>query len=254
MQYARSVHSAQIPRPWSKYSAGSSANKEKERKKAPPEEDGEGERWIGAREAKKLAKQRVRELHDPRYKAEQLMKVDPKFREFMELMVPQKQRFWSDGFFENQDTLEQYKDTEKVLRDEGEAGSSDDEYQDIADSEEEEEEEEEERTRILNLILILSPIPVLVPIKWPWTRRFQTWITSSRNNRRGRMMHPTTDLSLTTRVVQTPPILMIAMMMRTTTPRRTKALTVIKTRKKRSRWCGGTRVKGRQRSRHGGSQ
>ncbi len=144
VQYARSVHSAQIPRPWSKYSAGSSANKEKERKKAPPEEDGEGERWIGAREAKKLAKQRVRELHDPRYKAEQLMKVDPKFREFMELMVPQKQRFWSDGFFENQDTLEQYKDTEKVLRDEGEAGSSDDEYQDIADSEEEEEEEEEE--------------------------------------------------------------------------------------------------------------
>ena len=46
-------------------------------------------------------------------------------------------------------------------------------------------------------------------------------------------MHPTTDLSLTTRVVQTPPILMIAMMMRTTTPRRTKALTVIKSRKKR---------------------
>ena len=42
VQYARSVHSAQIPRPWSKYSAGSSANKEKERKKAPPEEDGEG--------------------------------------------------------------------------------------------------------------------------------------------------------------------------------------------------------------------
>ena len=72
------------------------------------------------------------------------MKVDPKFREFMELMVPQKQRFWSDGFFENQDTLEQYKDTEKVLRDEGEAGSSDDEYQDIADSEEEEEEEDED--------------------------------------------------------------------------------------------------------------
>ena len=33
VQYARSVHSAQIPRPWSKYSAGSSANKEKERKK-----------------------------------------------------------------------------------------------------------------------------------------------------------------------------------------------------------------------------
>ena len=143
VQYARSVHSAQIPRPWSKYSVGSSANEEKEKKKAPPKEDEEGERWIGAREAKKLAKQRARELYDPRYKAEQLMKVDPKFREFMELMVPQKQRFWSDGFFENQDTLEQYKDTEKVLRDEGEAGSSDDEYQDIADSEDSEDEDDD---------------------------------------------------------------------------------------------------------------
>ena len=153
VQYARSVHSAQIPRPWSKYSAGSSANKEKETIKSghggkgEAEADGEGERWIGAREAKKLAKQKARELHDPRYKAEQLMKVDPKFREFMELMVPAKQKFWSDGFFEDQDKLEGYrKDSEKALREDGDAGSSDDEYQDLDESEDEEQEEESDKS------------------------------------------------------------------------------------------------------------
>ena len=129
--YARSVHSAQIPRPWSKYSAGSSANKEVEKKKAPAKEEEEGERWIGAREAKKLAKQKLREKYDPKYKAQQMMKEDPKFREFMQLMMPQKSKFWSDGFFEDMDTLEQYRDSEKVLREDGDAGSSDDEYQDM---------------------------------------------------------------------------------------------------------------------------
>jgi multiple RNA-binding domain-containing protein 1 len=94
-----------------------------------------------------LAKQKARELHDPRYKAEQLMKVDPKFREFMELMVPAKQKFWSDGFFEDQDKLEGYrKDSEKALREDGDAGSSDDEYQDLDESEDEEQEEESDKS------------------------------------------------------------------------------------------------------------
>ena len=134
VQYARSVHSAQIPRPWSKYSQGSSANKEVETKKAAknaePEEE---ERWIGAREAKKLAKQQLREKFDPTYEAEQMMKEDPKFREFMELMMPSKQKFWNDGFFENQDELAAHGDAQKALREGGDAGSSDDEYQDIDD-------------------------------------------------------------------------------------------------------------------------
>lgn len=144
VQYARSVHSAAIPRPWSKYSVGSSANKDKEEKEKKSSGSGkgkgrsaggdgeeEGERWIGAREAKKLAKQKLREKYDPMYKAEQMMKEDPKFREFMELMLPGKHKFWNDGFFENQDALESIKSTQKALEEDGDAGSSDDEYQDF---------------------------------------------------------------------------------------------------------------------------
>jgi len=134
VRYARSVRSEQIPRPWSKYSQGSSANKDIESKKAAKDaEPEEEERWIGAREAKKLAKQKLREKYDPTFKAEQMMKEDPKFREFMELMMPSKQKFWNDGFFENQDDLAMHEDAKKTLNEGGDAASSDDEYQDMED-------------------------------------------------------------------------------------------------------------------------
>ena len=150
-------------RAWSKYSDGTSANerlKREEEKRSKKDKDGEEKeedptnRFIGVREKIKMEKAALRakkeKFMSPEEKMlEEKLKEDPKFREYMALMLPKSKfaaKFWSDGLVHEDEYasgLAQTKITdgdgidgkEKIVEDD-EGGnvnedSDDDEYQDL---------------------------------------------------------------------------------------------------------------------------
>jgi len=98
VEYARAVKSAQLPRPWSKHSEGSSAHRRThetpEERAAREAKAADAERFIGVRELKKMKRAKKdafeKEIDDA-------IAADPKLTEFMRLMAPRsQQRMWDN--------------------------------------------------------------------------------------------------------------------------------------------------------------
>ena len=140
VEYARAVKSAQLPRPWSKHSLGSSAHA---RGNVPePDVDAlepkDPDRFIGVREQRKMKNLKK---HAAEKELEDMIACDPKLAEFMELMAPRnKQKIW-----DNQDVTAFGADVgdadfggnnEIPLFEDDEGAASDDDYdQDLDDDE-----------------------------------------------------------------------------------------------------------------------
>ena len=140
VEYARAVKSAQLPRPWSKHSLGSSAHA---RGNVPePDVDAlepkDPDRFIGVREQRKMKNLKK---HAAEKELEDMIACDPKLAEFMELMAPRnKQKIW-----DNQDVTAFGADVgdadfggnnETPLFEDDEGAASDDDYdQDLDDDE-----------------------------------------------------------------------------------------------------------------------
>ena len=140
VEYARAVKSAQLPRPWSKHSLGSSAHA---RGNVPePDVDAlepkDPDRFIGVREQRKMKNLKK---HAAEKELEDMIASDPKLAEFMELMAPRnKQKIW-----DNQDVTAFGADVgdadfggnnETPLFEDDEGAASDDDYdQDLDDDE-----------------------------------------------------------------------------------------------------------------------
>ena len=98
VEYARAVKSAQLPRPWSKHSEGSSAHRRThetpEERAAREAKAADAERFIGVRELKKM-KRAKKEAFEK--EIDDAIAADPKLTEFMRLMAPRsQQRMWDN--------------------------------------------------------------------------------------------------------------------------------------------------------------
>ena len=98
VEYARAVKSAQLPRPWSKHSSGSSAhrraNETPEERTARELKAADTERFIGVRELKKM-KRAKKDAYEK--EIDDLIAADPKLSEFMRLTAPRhQQRLWDN--------------------------------------------------------------------------------------------------------------------------------------------------------------
>ena len=93
VEYARAVKSAQLPRPWSKHSEGSSAHRRThetpEERAAREAKAADAERFIGVRELKKM-KRAKKEAFEK--EIDDAIAADPKLTEFMRLMAPRSQQ------------------------------------------------------------------------------------------------------------------------------------------------------------------
>ncbi|GFR48899.1 hypothetical protein Agub_g10847 [Astrephomene gubernaculifera] len=143
VEFARKVGDDQLPRPWSKHTAGSTANKKGTQGAAAPV-GGKGDA-VAVAAAAKAAKGKGKSQEEPRPEDD-----DPKLREFMALMQPRaKARIWGNDELPNQQQAaadavaaaaalhkQQQEQQQRQRRMQREAGGSED-----GDGEEDEEEE-----------------------------------------------------------------------------------------------------------------